>query len=94
MADTLESFRARPKHDGDINAQISFGARPQHVTVSFFSNLLQFYGLQLHHILPNSLVSIAGYAALWEGYLGILPIVDLFHLFFSVRPNVKDDESL
>jgi hypothetical protein len=30
----------------------------------FFNNLLKFYGLQLHHIAPNSLVSIAGYAAL------------------------------
>jgi hypothetical protein len=45
---------------------------------SFFTNLLKFYGLQLHHIAPNSLVSIAGYAALYEGYLGIRPRVDLF----------------
>jgi hypothetical protein len=57
----------------------------------FFSNLLKFYGLQLHHIAPNSLVSIAGYAALCEGYLGIRPRVDLFQLFFSVRPNYEDD---
>jgi hypothetical protein len=48
----------------------------------FFSSLLQFYGLHLHHILPNSLVSIAGYVTLCEGYLGILPRVDLFQLFF------------
>jgi hypothetical protein len=45
---------------------------------SFFTNLLKFYGLQLHHIMPNSLVSVAGYAALCEGYLGIRPRVDLF----------------
>jgi hypothetical protein len=32
----------------------------------FFSNLLQFYGLELHHIAPNSLVSVADYAALCE----------------------------
>jgi hypothetical protein len=57
----------------------------------FFSNLLKFYGLQLHHIAPNSLVSVAGYAALCEGYLGIRPRVDLFQLFFSVRPNYEDD---
>jgi hypothetical protein len=57
----------------------------------FFSNLLKFYGLQLHHIAPNSLVSVAGYAALCEGYLGIWPRVDLFQLFFSVRPNYEDD---
>jgi hypothetical protein len=57
----------------------------------FFSNLLKFYGLQLHHIAPNSLVSVAGYTALCEGYLGILPRVDLFQLFFSMRPNFEDD---
>jgi hypothetical protein len=58
---------------------------------SFFTNLLKFYGLQLHHIAPNSLVSIAGYAALCEGFLGIRPRVDLFQLFFSVRANYEDD---
>jgi hypothetical protein len=57
----------------------------------FFSNLLKFYGLQLHHITPNSLVFMVGYAALCEGYLGIPPRVDLFQLFFSVRPNFEDD---
>jgi hypothetical protein len=60
----------------------------------FFTNLLKFYGLQLHHISPNSLVSMAGYAALCEGYLGIHPWVDLFQLFFSVWANYEDDGSL
>jgi hypothetical protein len=60
----------------------------------FFTNLLKFYGFQLHHISPNSLVSVVGYAALCEGYLGIRPRVDLFQLFFSVRPNYEDDGSL
>jgi hypothetical protein len=60
----------------------------------FFTNLLKFYGLQLHHISPNSLVSVAGYAALCEGYLRIRPRVDLFQLFFSVRANYEDDGSL
>jgi hypothetical protein len=58
---------------------------------SFFTNLLKFYGLQLHHISRNSLVSVAGYAALCKGYLGIHPRVDLFQLFFSVRANYEDD---
>jgi hypothetical protein len=60
------------------------------LTSHFFSNLLQFYRLQLHHIAPNSLVSVAG-VALCEGYLGILPMVDLFQLFFSIRPNYEND---
>jgi hypothetical protein len=57
----------------------------------FFSNLLKFYGLRLHHIAPNSLVSVAGYADLCEGYLRIRPRVDLLQLFFSMRPNYEDD---
>jgi hypothetical protein len=61
---------------------------------SFFTNLLKFYGLQLHHIVPNSLVSVAGYAALCEGFLGICPRVDRFQLFFSVRANYEDDRFL
>jgi hypothetical protein len=47
--------------------------------------------MQLQHIAPNSLVSVAGYAALCEGFLGIRPRVDLFQLYFSVRANYKDD---
>jgi hypothetical protein len=58
---------------------------------SFFMNLLKFYGLQLHHITPNSLVSVAGYAALCEGFLRIRPRVDLFQLYFSVWANYEDD---
>jgi hypothetical protein len=60
----------------------------------FFTNLLKYYGLQLHHIAPNSLVSVAGYAALCEGFLGIHPRVDLFQLYFSMRPNYENDGCL
>jgi hypothetical protein len=61
---------------------------------SFYMNLLKFYGLQLHHIAPNSLLSVAGYAALCEGLIGICPRVDLFQLYFSVRANYEDDRFL
>jgi hypothetical protein len=64
-----------------------FSMPPSH----FFTNLPKYYGLQLHHIAPNSLVSVAGYAALCEGFLGICPRVDLFQLFFSVRANYEND---
>jgi hypothetical protein len=56
----------------------------------FISNLLKFYGLQLHHIAPNSLVSVAGYAALCEGFLGIRPRVDLFHLGVKTERIIFD----
>jgi hypothetical protein len=37
------------------------------------------------------LVSMAGYVALCEGYLRILPKVDLFQLFFSVWCNYENE---
>jgi hypothetical protein len=64
-----------------------FSMPPSH----FFTNLLKYYGLQLHHIAPNSLVSVAGYAALCEGFLRIRPRVDLFQLFFSVWANYENN---
>jgi hypothetical protein len=67
-----------------------FSMPPSH----FFTNLLKYYGLQLHHIAPNSLVSVAGYAALCEGFLGIRPRVDLFELFFFVWANYENDRFL
>jgi hypothetical protein len=39
----------------------------------FFSNLLKFYGLQLQHIAPNSLVSVAGYATFCKDSLKFGP---------------------
>jgi hypothetical protein len=60
-------------------------------TYHFFTNLLKYYGLQLHHIAPNSPVFVPGYAALCEGFRGIRPRVDLFQLYFSVRPNYEND---
>jgi hypothetical protein len=60
----------------------------------FFTNLLKYYGLQLHHIAPKSLVSVAGYAVLCEGFLRIQPRVDLFQLYFFVRPNYENDDFL
>jgi hypothetical protein len=56
---------------------------------SFFMNLLKFYGLQLHHIGPNSLVSVAGYAALCEGFLGIRPRVDSSSFSFLCGPITR-----
>jgi hypothetical protein len=53
----------------------------------FLKGVLQHYRLQLHHIALNSFTIIAGFVALCEGYLGIYPQGDLFHLYFNIRHN-------
>ena len=45
---------------------------------AFFSAILEYYGLQLHNIAPNSILVLAGFQALFEGYLGRAPTVEHF----------------
>ena len=55
----------------------------------FFSSVLEYYGLQPHNIAPNSILVLAGFQALFEGYLGISPTVDHFkHRFLCRRQTV------
>ena len=49
------------------------------------SSDLEYYGLQPHNIAPNSILVLAGFQALFEGYLGILPTVDHFKQCFLCR---------
>jgi hypothetical protein len=53
----------------------------------FLNSMLRHYRLHLHHIAPNSLTIIAGFVALCEGFLGVYPRKDLFHLYFNIRHN-------
>jgi hypothetical protein len=53
----------------------------------FLKGVLRHYRLQLHHIASNSFTIIAGFVMLCEGYLGINPRRDLFHLYFNIRHN-------
>jgi hypothetical protein len=50
-------------------------------------SMLCHYRLCLCHIAPNSLTIIAGFVALCEGFLGVYPHGDLFHLYFNIRHN-------
>jgi hypothetical protein len=36
----------------------------------FIQGLLEFYGIQLHHLTPNSILHISGFVALCEMFLG------------------------
>ena len=50
---------------------------------SFFRSFIEFYGLQPHHLTPNTVVLLSAFVALYEGFLGVLPTLDLWGEFFS-----------
>jgi hypothetical protein len=46
-----------------------------------------FYGLELHHLNPNSICHIAIFIHFCEAFLGIEPHWDLFRFLFRVKPH-------
>lgn len=52
----------------------------------FLRGLLEFYGLQLHHLTPNSVLHIAGYVALCEMHLGCEAHFGLWRRYFCLVP--------
>ena len=49
---------------------------------SFFSGLLRYYRIQLHHLTPNSFVHISIFMHLCEAFLASIPISNSFAFFF------------
>ena len=56
---------------------------------NFFSGLLYYYVIQLHHLTPNFFVHLSIFVQLCEAFMGIEPHFELFcHLFhLKRRPN-------
>jgi hypothetical protein len=52
---------------------------------SFFLMLLEYYGLQLQHLSPNSIALVAIFIHLCEMYVGVRPSVRLFRRFFVLK---------
>jgi hypothetical protein len=52
---------------------------------SFFLMLLEFYGLQLQHLSPNSITLVAIFVHLCEMFMGVRPLVRLFRRFFVMK---------
>ena len=48
----------------------------------FFCEVLDYYGLQPHNIVPSSVLVLAGFQALFEGYLGLRPRLDFSDIVF------------
>ena len=53
-------------------------------TNKFFRGLLYFYGIELVHLNPNSILQIAAFIHLCEAFLGIEPHFALFRHLFSL----------
>ena len=53
----------------------------------FFSGLLRYYRIQLHHLTPNSLVHISIFVHLCEAFLGIEPHFELLGFLFHLKPQ-------
>lgn len=56
---------------------------------SFVRGLLFFYGINLIHLNPNSILHISIFIHLCEAFLGVLPHFDLFRSLFYLRPLPK-----
>ena len=52
----------------------------------FLRGLLFFWGIQLHHLTPDSILHISIFVQLCEAFLGIHPHFDLFKSLFSLNP--------
>ena len=48
----------------------------------FFYALLQFSGIQLHHLTPQSILHLSIFTHFCEAFLGVLPLFHLFQHFF------------
>ena len=57
------------------------------VSVSeFFHALLQFWGIQLHHLTPQSILHLSIFTHFCKAFLGILPHFHLFQHVFTLVP--------
>jgi hypothetical protein len=58
-------------------------------THQFLRSLLQFYGLELHHLSPLGILHVTAFITLCEAYMGIEPHINLWNYLFRVwlRPD-------
>jgi hypothetical protein len=59
----------------------------------FLRGLLFVYGVQLHQLMPNSILHIACFITLCESFLGIDPHWVLWKFLFRLRPSVSLDKN-
>ncbi|KAE8794689.1 dead-box atp-dependent rna helicase 40 [Hordeum vulgare] len=63
-------------------------------TPPFISDWLNFFGLQPHHLAPNTILQLSAFVILCEGFLGIEPRLDLWRsLFFFKQQSIALDKA-
>jgi len=82
MEDTLETVMFRDFVECGLTLPVS----------EFFYRLLQFWGIQLHNLTPQSILHLSIFTHFYEAFLGLLPHFHLFqHFFFFVPiPNATN----
>ena len=56
---------------------------------AFFRSWLEFYQLQPHHLTPDAVVLLSAFVTLCEGYLGVLPTLELWGEFFQSKLGTR-----
>ena len=56
---------------------------------AFFHTWLDFYQLQPHHLTPNAVVLLSAFVTLCEGYLGVLPTLELWGEFLQSKLGTR-----
>ena len=51
----------------------------------FMRAFLAFYRLQLHHLTPNTVLLLSAFVTMCEGYLSVLPTIELSGAFFYIK---------
>ena len=51
----------------------------------FLRAFLEFYHLQPHHLTPNAVMLLSAFVSLCEGFLGLLPTLELWGEFFQSK---------
>ena len=59
---------------------------------NYLQGFLSFYGVQIHHLNPNSIMHISIYVDFCETFLGIEPHFDLFQYFFHLKLQPSDSK--
>jgi hypothetical protein len=59
-------------------------------TSNFFCGLLFHYGIELHHLNPNSILHIAIFVHFCEAFLGLEPHFNLFCYLFHLKPQPSE----
>nr|ABA93607.1 retrotransposon protein, putative, unclassified [Oryza sativa Japonica Group] len=84
---TLGEGRPAPRYPGRSVFFLPFAMAGQVPPFSsFFMDVLEFYNLQMAHLTPNAVMTLAIFAHLCKMFIGVRPSLRLFRWFFTVQP--------